>query len=322
MTTGDNHIADQPELLEDFVLEQLPSEEMEIISAHVNSCPDCAAAVRSERLLVAAIRRSGRDTRKELLKENLLAEDRSLRVAVPWSRIVGIAAGIVVLVGLGVAGRWIFLRQTPTSVTAPAVATTPAPEQKEFAQEAGKEIARAKDAPAAQKPDNREITLKKSSDNLPGARSEPVEALALQQDSERPAESPAVNRLDAAKNEGVWTEATENAGAPRAVSESTNRMTRSVGTMKGLALSPYRRKISVFLRPLSPSVAGSYRKRDTQALPAMIVKDSTTVRITLYLPPQDSLMQQASPYARWAGDDSVVITVGRTEFGLNIRPKE
>ena len=97
------HWAQDEELLERFVLGRIASQEIEMLERHLSECDECLTTVTRERELVAGIRRVGRDSLKQRLSHTI--EQRKSK-NVNWYRIAGVAAGIVLLVTLGIYNRW------------------------------------------------------------------------------------------------------------------------------------------------------------------------------------------------------------------------
>jgi hypothetical protein len=97
------HWAENEDLLEQFVLGRLESAEVAKLEKHLQECGQCQKAVANERELVAGIRLVGRESMKRKLAQRL--EQRKAHSA-SWYRVAGVAAGIVLLVTVGIYNRW------------------------------------------------------------------------------------------------------------------------------------------------------------------------------------------------------------------------
>ena len=97
------HWVENEDLLEQFVLGRLDSAEVAQLEKHLQECDQCRRAVANERELVAGIRLVGRESMKHRLAQRI-EQRRSLNTN--WYRVVGVAAGIVLLVTVGVYNRW------------------------------------------------------------------------------------------------------------------------------------------------------------------------------------------------------------------------
>jgi hypothetical protein len=103
MEQEDKHWTDDPELLERFVLHRLNPSERNELEDHVRICEVCKRAVRAEQLLIAGIRRSGREHLKRQIKTRIAGVSSS---ATPWRHIISAAALIVIITGVGIYNRW------------------------------------------------------------------------------------------------------------------------------------------------------------------------------------------------------------------------
>ncbi len=305
MSSGVEHIDDNPEKLEQFVLGALPEPELDAITRHIQGCPRCRDAVYAERRTVAVIRRAGRDAVKERLREELTCADAVVRATIPWPRVLGIAATVIILIGFGIAGRWLALHQSPVNLPTPSPETTaerstPPPVQPP---------AHVEDrivVPSQPKRDAATSTAVTTEDQI--ARAEPevperhlpnaaVNTEALKEDRERGQAKPAV----AAEAGGKGEEAL------RASAMDSQR-----------AMAP-RRPIQVTLVVGSPQRSdankafGMALKRD-----ATMISDTSAVRVTLYLPEKDSALLHETPVPRWITDDSVSVRLGNRTYGVKV----
>ncbi|MCX6142925.1 MAG: zf-HC2 domain-containing protein [Ignavibacteriales bacterium] len=103
------HWVEKEDLLEQFVLGRLNSAEVAQLEEHLQECDQCCRAVAKERELVAGIRLAGRESMKHRLAQRI--EEQKAHSA-NWYRVAGVAAGIVLLVTVGVYNRWFTSSET------------------------------------------------------------------------------------------------------------------------------------------------------------------------------------------------------------------
>ena len=97
------HWAQDEDLVEQFVLGRPEPPEVEKLERHLSECDECLKLVTRERTLAAGIRRAGRDSLKRSLSQTI---DQRKSSSANWYRVAGVAAGIVLLVTLGIYNRW------------------------------------------------------------------------------------------------------------------------------------------------------------------------------------------------------------------------
>lgn len=110
MESNDLHWTKNDDLMESFLLNRLNPEERNELEDHLRICEVCKQEVRAQKLLIAGIRRGGREAFKARLREKvgLLPEKR-----IPWPHVLSAAAVIVILVSVGVYNRWFETVQQP-----------------------------------------------------------------------------------------------------------------------------------------------------------------------------------------------------------------
>ncbi|MDL1893136.1 zf-HC2 domain-containing protein [Sphingobacteriales bacterium CHB3] len=113
MQTDETHWTDDGELIERFILNELNPEERNELEDHLRICEVCKKAVRREQLLIAGIRRSGREAFKARLKQKVgtLPETRT-----PWVHIISAAALVVIITSVGIYNRWFQSLEISTDV--------------------------------------------------------------------------------------------------------------------------------------------------------------------------------------------------------------
>lgn len=108
------HWTDDDDLISRFVLRRLSRSEETRLSSHLATCERCRQAVRQETLFAARMKRAGRNVLKERLHLLLTRSDAagtglesSPRGHIPWVRIAGVAAVVVIIVVVGVYNNWL-----------------------------------------------------------------------------------------------------------------------------------------------------------------------------------------------------------------------
>ncbi|MBX2992441.1 MAG: zf-HC2 domain-containing protein [Bacteroidetes bacterium] len=131
MHADETHWTDDSELIERFVLNELNPEERNELEDHLRICEVCKKAVRAEQMLIAGIRRGGREAFKSRLKQRVGALPG---MRTPWVHIMSAAALVVIITGIGIYNRWFQSLETsgdvvmvlpPTSDSALTESTSP-----------------------------------------------------------------------------------------------------------------------------------------------------------------------------------------------------
>jgi hypothetical protein len=102
---NNKHWTNNPELIERFILQGMNPEERNELEDHLRICEVCKRAVRNEQLLVAGIRRSGREQFKSALAAKLAAIPAEVKKT-PWVQILSAAAVIIIVLTVGIYNRW------------------------------------------------------------------------------------------------------------------------------------------------------------------------------------------------------------------------
>jgi hypothetical protein len=145
LTTMDHptqHFADDPDVLEQFVLGHLDQTTTAEHEKHLHDCEHCREAVRAERIIAAGIKRHGRDQLKQRL--GMLAGMPATR-KIPWPHLLSAAAVLAILVGIGITQHWFVSHVAPTEA-AKALKTeqpTPPPPEPAITQRSGGELQRS-----------------------------------------------------------------------------------------------------------------------------------------------------------------------------------
>ena len=123
MEREDGHWTDNPEMIERFVLHKLNPDVLNELEDHLRVCEVCKQAVRAEQIIVAGIRRSGRQRFKQELRKKLAAEPVE---KTPWMQILSAAAVVVILLTVGLYNNWFSIQRSKDDNT--VALTSPQPE--------------------------------------------------------------------------------------------------------------------------------------------------------------------------------------------------
>ena len=121
MDAEERHWTDDSELIERFVLNRLDPDERNELEDHLRVCEVCKRAVRAEQLLIAGIRRSGRERFKAELQKKI---SHTEHIGLPWPHILSAAAVVIILVSVAFYNRWFDIVKPPERETPPAVPRT------------------------------------------------------------------------------------------------------------------------------------------------------------------------------------------------------
>jgi hypothetical protein len=127
---NNSHWAEDPELVDRYVLNQMDTAEASLLDEHLRGCAQCREIVARERELVAGIRRAGRDAVKSRLS---VALDRRKRQKYMWYRVAGVAAALILLITVGIDNKWFVGErtavETKTTVDKMEQAAAPSPSE-------------------------------------------------------------------------------------------------------------------------------------------------------------------------------------------------
>lgn len=98
------HWTTDDDLVRDYLLGLVKIEVKLELEAHLSSCPACRERIAEEQSIALGVRQYALFTQKEQLRALTGAAD----AAVPWPRILSIAALLVIIAGIGVYNRWFF----------------------------------------------------------------------------------------------------------------------------------------------------------------------------------------------------------------------
>lgn len=97
------HWTNDPDLLERYARGKVPESERRQLDEHLHTCLECVARLKDETGIVDGIKMFGRGEMKDKLRQRL-AHEPSRRI--PWTRIMSVAATIVIIVGIGFFNEW------------------------------------------------------------------------------------------------------------------------------------------------------------------------------------------------------------------------
>ena len=318
------HIASDEELLSRYVLGRLDPAEREAVDRHTAGCGACMEALRREMRIAAGARRLGREELKAELKRRVAAAPRPD----VWPRVLGAAAAIGIVAGLGVYYVWFAGGGTLTS--RPGVTPPLAGRTESRSGEGG-------NAPARELADNVKKERKlESSAPSPGRiqREEKASASPAIRDNEQ---SPAPTAVGVAGSEAArgtpsarpgefWSdgvverhEAALDAAAPRgavtaqernAVLFESRKVKKEHDRLKD-ALPRPQGEYLIRQQPVSALPVDRGRSgRDQERVPTRVDQRGDTTTMTMYL---DSLVGESElkkARVEAVSDDSVVVTLG------------
>jgi hypothetical protein len=300
-----------PETIEDFVLDRLPADRRAEVEEHLEGCAGCQAAVGEERLIAAGTKVWARNALKQRLAERVAQTSRQ---RVPWPHVIGAAALLVVIVGIGVLYKWhqpvpesnsVISENGPqgTMDTTP-VAATPAAK----AAAPGNEITVKEGAPELSQQEQKNYSKDKGYFQAPAAETQQP-SIAYKTDEEARdkavggsgvAEKKVIDRND---RSGTWVTGTVVTVVPRGVAQSdaagasTQGVTRSrIEARKRALPAPAERTLTfvvdqyVIDRDLKAAKREEITGGGVETVPAMIIRTGDTLHIALAL---DSLLSPA-----------------------------
>ncbi|MBP1649064.1 MAG: hypothetical protein H6Q30_2509 [Bacteroidetes bacterium] len=115
MTDAKEHFAEDPELLERYVLDRLDRTSLAQCEEHLRTCATCRQAVQADRMIIAGVKRYGRDQMKERLR-TVAGLPPTRRI--PWPHVLGVAAILLILFGIGIYQRWFVTSVQPDDIAA------------------------------------------------------------------------------------------------------------------------------------------------------------------------------------------------------------
>jgi hypothetical protein len=301
--------------IEDAVLGRLTPEIRARVESHLGACSQCRDAFEQELLLAAGIKGWARAAMKQKLAGQIaVTEQRS----VPWPHLLGAAALLVVIIGVGVLFRWHEPVQEPSLTFSDTVVSDSGqkslPQAPAPVSEPDKMIA---DQYTTSPPrDARETARQDKKDVAPAAQPRPAELADLEGKAKEaePAAMRAAIAEEAAKPAGldVWLGGNELSNAPSGGMQaqpagasnqgmSLNRLEARKGMRKTESASY---PVFVIDQRARRALHDAYAADESLDIPTHIVRLGDTLRVTLYLDPLLTQDQMRSVYARQVSPDS------------------
>jgi hypothetical protein len=346
------HWVENEDLLEEFVLGRLERAEMARLTAHLDECDQCRKTVSNELLLVAGIRFAGRDAVKDRLAQRI--EERKSK-NVGWYRMVGVAAGIVLLVTVGIYNRWFIGTETQTEKQSRADTTEkriePAPLVAPQGQATNAEkphvydAKRARDQEAQTAPSVAAAVPKTAgaeSGRIAGSQADKLGELKAMdavrggersEKNDRAVAATAVSAIAPTWVEGtVITEGDQNRPAVQelAANAKDERSVLRKGKAenflagKGAGAGMKENVVQTFIfnqRPLTDLPSSQRRQQqNTSSVQTLLEKNSSGTNITVFL---DSLLTKKEfdqTHVQTIGEDSIILNLGNRLVGYKLPP--
>lgn len=310
MSAVHEHIADDPDRLEEYVLGRMSQAEADEVATHAGSCLRCSEAISTERKLAATVRRAGRDAAKARLLADLSGSDKVEKVSVPWPKVLSIAATLAVLIGLGITGRWLTIHHSAPRDVVPETGTVT---QEKSVPHMSTEPA-APPAVQGVRPQS-ELTY-----SAPAKKEERTDALKdeLSQPQAQASNQPA---QDARENTITRQEyAPQGAGRDDISAKAAHNeaaLQKAVVASESGAVP--QKPILVTLRLVESEKSKTLTARSVALDRDKGILDTSSTRIVLYLPEKDSALLGEIPISHWVTGDSVSIRLGDSTYGVHVR---
>lgn len=300
------HWTDDEELLEDFVLGRMTGEEWAVCDKHRKRCELCRQRVEDEALLAAAVKSAEHQRMRKHLAARLAAQR-----PVPWPRIMGIAAILLVAVGIQLL-TWKYRKpelETEGSGIREEEFESPTTDTRA-------DIGREKSVPSAspqsqtgQAPAPGE--KKETAPPAPHVRSAPKGTASLQKQFVRRSWQVTARPVASAEtiNDELAATPGQNAVSPEGAAVSTESAHGfEAGLMRVIA---------------APGDSALIPGRERGGIPALLEQQESEIVLTLYLPSALETAPGPLPYARlrFAGEDSLVVDLHGYQLGLRIPPE-
>ena len=346
------HWAQDEDLVEQFVLGRPEPPEVEKLERHLSECDECLKLVTRERTLAAGIRRAGRDSLKRSLSQTI---DQRKSSSANWYRVAGVAAGIVLLVTLGIYNRWFVgsdatgERQEMADKVEKRVEPSPSVPHEIPRTDADKKLSdidrRAADTKAEKVEDRAAGAPAKSQDEAAKLSEVQVDRLKEMNAVDGRADASANEKKDrfaaasirAAAAE-TWVQGTliaeqhQNAPAGRAITANAEE---SQGTLRkgkeqprgvseaaklqatGMAAQPF----VITQQPVSAlPVSQRAQQRSGFSVQTLLQKNPNGVHLTVFLDSLLSARELQQAHAQPMGEDSIILNLGNQRVGYKLPP--
>jgi Putative zinc-finger len=325
-----NHLS--AENIEDAVLGRLTHDENARVESHLASCTQCRKALEQERLIAAGTKGWARAAMKQKLAGQIAV---TAQRRVPWPHVLGAAALLAVIIGVGVLFRWrepaqerdlTFSDTTVSDATLKSKQPASTPATTSDGAISSRQL-----TPALR--EDRE-TVRRDKKDLPAGERQILNEPSMQEEKDKETQPQVIMKaapaaeVAAAESEGldVWLGGTQVSSAlsgnmqaqPAGASNqgvSLNRLEARKGTHKTeSALSP------VFVIDQRPRgvLHDARAANDSQNIPTHIVQSGDTLHVVLFL---DSLLtpnQLRTTFARQVSADSFQVVLPDRILGYRI----
>lgn len=305
------HWTEDEDLLARFVLGQLDAAEASALDDHLKGCAKCRDAVQAERLIVAGVRRAGRDELKQRLAEKSGSRTSE---TFGWYRIAGAAAVLLVLLTVGILNRWfvseektVVARRQPVDTLVPRTGLATTPRATPRSREAKNQRLNAESDRAKVSADKaRRLAMKKKEQK----RGEPAEELWLQGSvlTENMASTGEALGGKSMKKEQRADEAAKPMGLPQ--------LSQAAGS-KGAAID----SLTVTVKQL-PLASMPARQRDVQyakqLMQTLAQKSHAGLRITIFSDSSLSRTDLERATLQLIRTDSMLLRLGARRIGYKI----
>ncbi|MDH4070010.1 MAG: zf-HC2 domain-containing protein [Ignavibacteria bacterium] len=99
-----DHWTKDEDRLSEYVLGGITGDRLEEMRHHLNTCSPCRQRVKEEEAIAAGVRRHAITEQKKQLQALIGGSG----IAIPWPRVLSIAAILVIVAGIGLYNRWFF----------------------------------------------------------------------------------------------------------------------------------------------------------------------------------------------------------------------
>jgi hypothetical protein len=346
------HWAKDEDLVEEFVLSRLKPAEMARLREHLGHCDQCRQAVSNERDLVAGIRLAGRDSMKHRLAQRIAQQKAS---SMGRYRVVGVAAGIVLLVTVGIYNRWFVGPETHTEKQDRAdkteKLTEPVPLASPLGQVSNAEKSRVDDAKRARDEETKKTpSFAATAPKTAGAESGRVANAQVDRlDNLRTTDAVGGGERREKKDRfaavtvasviaGTWVEGTvildreqnrpaaqelaANAKDERAVLRKGKEEHLLAGKAASAGANENAIQNFIFSQRLLSDLPPSQRKQqqNTSSVQTLLQKNQTGTNVTVFL---DSLLSKREfdqTHVQTIGEDSIILNLGNRLVGYKLPP--
>jgi hypothetical protein len=317
--------------IEDAVLGRLTPEAHARVASHLDACPQCRDAFEQELLLAAGTKGWARAAMKQKLAGQIAV---TAQRNVPWPHVLGAAALLVVIIGVGVLFRWRQPVQEPSLTFSDTVVSDArqksVPQAPAPVSESGKMTADQYGTPLPR--DEHESARQDKKDMAQAEQPMPVEPPELEGEAKEaePTAMRAAIAEEAARPAGldVWLGGNELSNAPSAGMQaqpagasnqgmSLNRLEARKGMRKTeMASSP----VFVIEQRARRTLDDAYAADESQDIPTHIVRFGDTLRVTLFLDAPLTEDQMRSVFARQVSPDSFQVLLPGRIVGYKLPP--